>query len=281
MDDLGSWRQALNDAFLQFQSQVAQYLPSLLGAFVLLLVGWIVARLLRGLAMRFVSATEQVIARTPGRRRIEGPKLPPASAKTLGTITFWLVMLFFVTAATQVLGLDAFAGWLSGLVQHLPTLATGAMIVAAGVLLSRLARDLVVAAAAGVAERQREMLGRAVQGIILVTAVLVGADQIGIRVTFLVILAAASAGTVVVAVALALSLGARTYVANLIGGHHLRQTYAVGQHVRIGAFQGQIVDFTPTSVVLESDEGRVTLPAKVFGEEPIVLLAAGGERGEG
>ena len=72
-------------------------------------------------------------------------------------------------------------------------------------------------------------------------------------------------------VALALSLGARNYVANLIGGHHLRQAFSVGQQVKVSGFEGRILELTPIAVILETVEGRVTLPAKVFGEEPIVL----------
>ena len=100
---------------------------------------------------------------------------------------------------------------------------------------------------------------------------LVGADQIGIKVTFLVVIAAAAGGTIAASVALALSLGARNYVANLIGGHHLRQTFSVGQNIKMAGFEGRILEFTPVSVVLETEEGRVTLPAKLYGEEPIVL----------
>jgi small-conductance mechanosensitive channel len=170
-----------------------------------------------------------------------------------------------------VLGLDAFTAWLAGVVNYVPTLFSGALIIGAGFLLSRLARDLVVATSQVSGTRQRELLGRTVQAIILVTALLVGADQIGIKVTFLVIVAAVAGGTVAISVALALSLGARSYVANLIGGHHFRHSFSVGQTVRVAGHEGRILDLTPVSVVLETEEGRVTLPAKVFGEEAIVL----------
>lgn len=92
----------------------------------------------------------------------------------------------------------------------MPTLFAGALIIAAGFLLSRLARELVVATSAIAGPRQRELLGRTVQAIILVTALLVG-------------------------------------------------------------IEGRILELTPVSMILETEEGRVTLPAKVFGEEPIVL----------
>lgn len=271
MDILSDWSAALSGAFMQFAQRIGQYLPNIFGAFLLLLIGWIVARVLRTLAIRAAIIIDRMLSRLGATGTDQRAKLPQSSAKILGSIVFWVVLLFFVTAATQVLGLSAFTEWLAGVVNYVPTLFVGALIVVAGFLLSRLARDLISATSASTGRKQRELLGRTVQVIILVTALLVGADQIGIEVTFLVIIAAVSGGTMAASVALALSLGARNYVANLIGGHHLRQTFSVGQHVKVAGFEGRILEFTPVSVVLETAEGRVTLPAKVFGEEPIVL----------
>ena len=272
MDTVNNWGSALSHAFAQFVERIAQHLPSIFGAFLLLLIGWIIARLLRSLATRAAIVVDRMLARMASGSSAERAKMSQSSAKILGSIVFWVVLLFFITAATQILGLSAFTAWLAGVVNYVPTLFAGTLIIVAGYLLSKLARDLVVATSTIAGPRQREMLGRTVQAIILVTALLVGADQIGIKVTFLAIIAAAAGGTIAVSVALALSLGARTYVANLIGGHHLRQAFSVGQRVRIGGFEGRILEFTTVSIVLETDEGRVSLPAKLFGEEPIVRI---------
>jgi small-conductance mechanosensitive channel len=277
MDIFTDWSAVLGSAFTQFANRAGQYLPSLLGAFLLLLVGWFVARALRALAVRAAVGVDRLLARLTASGGTERARLPQSSARVLGSLVFWLVLLFFITAATQVLGLNAFTAWLAGVVNYVPTLFSGALIIGAGFLLSRLARDLVVATSSVTGSRQRELFGRTVQAVILVTALLVGADQIGIKVTFLVIIAAIAGGTVVVSVALALSLGARTYVANLIGGHHLRHGYSVGQTIRMGGYEGRILDLTPVAVVLETEEGRVTLPAKLAGEEAVVLRI--GERG--
>jgi len=222
---------------------------------------------------------ERALARISAGRGASTPRLPGTSAKILGSVVFWAVLLFFVAATTQVLGLQIFAAWLARVADYLPTVFAGALIIVAGILLSRLAREVVEAAVAGAGERQRALIGRVVQGAILVTAVLVGADQIGIRVTFLVILAAAAGIALVGAVALALSIGAREYVANLIGAHYLRQRYSVGQHVRVAGYEGRILELTETALVLETTEGRASLPAKVFNEQPIVLVVSGARDG--
>jgi small-conductance mechanosensitive channel len=277
MQMLNDWGTALSVALTQIIERATQYLPSVLGAFLILLLGWVVAHLLRGMAVRSAILIDRLLSRMTARAHSDRSGLPPSSAKILGSIVFWVVLLFFFTAATQALGLNTFAAWFAGIVNYVPALIAGMLIVAAGFLLSRLARDLVLATSAIGGTRQRELFARAVQAVILVTAMLVGAEQIGIKITFLVIIAAATGGTIAVSVALALSLGARSYVANLIGGHHLRRTFSVGQVLRVAGFEGRILEMTPVTLVLETAEGRVTLPAKVFGEEPIVLKIGGAD----
>ncbi|MEK6592204.1 MAG: hypothetical protein AABZ67_03885 [Pseudomonadota bacterium] len=271
METVSTWGTALSTAFAQFAGRAGQYLPSILGAFLLLLIGWVVARILRTLAVRAAVVVDRMLSRVSAPAGASRPNLPQSSARILGSIVFWIVLLFFITAATQVLGLNAFTAWLAGVVNYVPTLFAGVLIIVAGFLLARLARELVVATSAIAGAKQRELLGRTVQAVILATALLVGADQVGIKVTFLVIIVAAAGGTIVASVALAFSLGARNYVANLIGGHHFRQSFSVGQRVKLAGFEGRILELTPMTVILETAEGRVTLPAKIYGEEAIVL----------
>jgi small-conductance mechanosensitive channel len=280
MEIFSQWRDVLAGVLDQTIQRLTLYLPNVLGAFLLLLVGWIVAYVLRSLAVRLTHLGERTLARVSSNREPPPTHLPTASAKILGSVVFWVVVLFFLTAATQVLGLDTFTAWLARVVDYLPTVFAGALIVLAGFLVSRLAREVVEAATAASAnERQRVLIGRVVQAAILITAILVGAEQVGIKVTFLVILAAAAGIALVGAVALALSLGARDYVANLIGAHYLRQRYSVGQQIRIAEFEGRILELTDTAVVLETAEGRASLPAKVFNEQPIVQVVSGSRDG--
>jgi len=275
MNELGNAVAGVSSAVM---GSLVQYLPSVLGAVLLLVAGWLLAKLLRIVVTRGVLALDALVARALSGTRAERPRVA-ASATVLGTIVFWVVLLFFVTAATKVLGLETFTQWLGNVLQYLPTLTAGVLIVAAGYLLSAFVRDLVVATATRLDPAQRTALARTAQGAILLTAILVGADQIGVRVTFLAIMVGGVAAAMVGSIAIAVSLGARSYVANLIGAHYLRQSFEVGQRVRVAGHEGRIVQLTTLSVVLETPDGRVTLPGRIFNEEPIVVLA--GDPGNG
>ncbi len=250
------------------------YLPNLLGAIVLLIVGWWLARMTRSLSVRGVRMADTLLERFTGR----SSKSIERSSVLLGTILFWAVLLFFVTAATRLVGLQTFTDWLARLLDYLPTLAAGVLIIVAGYALASFVADLIHAAAAGLAPAQRKALARFAQGTTLVAAILVGADQIGIRVTWLAILAVVVLAVLLAGVALAVSLGARGYVANLIGAHYLGQAFEIGQRLRVAGFEGRIVDLTATSLVLETEDGRVALPGRVFHEDAIVLVLKSEDR---
>jgi small-conductance mechanosensitive channel len=277
MGPYSEWSTALEKAYTGLVQRLAESLPNLIGALLLILAGWLIGRLLRVLTVRLIHLLDRAIRRL-SRSNAERPGILAASAGVLGSVVYWVAVLFFLTAATQVLGLDAFLGWLNRVVAYLPTLLTGGLIILAGFLLSALVRDL-VATAAPVADSQRVLLGRVAQFVILITAIVIGADQIGIKVTFLVIMVTVLASTLLGGLALALSLGARTYVSNLIGAHYLSRQFRAGQTVRVGNYEGHILEFTATSIVLETADGRVNLPAKIYHEEPIVLLMGGGQHG--
>jgi hypothetical protein len=265
---MGDLTEALDRTATTTLELLLAHLPNLLGALALLFVGWVLARLLRMATRRGVVLLDSMIARRVGQARWRIGR----SAMLLGAVVYWVVLLLFVTAATQTLGLQTFTDWLTQLLDYLPTLAAGLLILAAGYVLSGFVAELVRATASGMSAPQRDALARMAQGVTLIMAVLVGADQIGLKVTWIAIFAALLVASLVGGVTIAVSLGARSYVSNLIGAHHLRQAFRLGQRVRVAGHEGHIIDVTATSLVLETDSGRVVLPGRIYHDEAIVLI---------
>jgi len=276
MNQLPEWLGDTGVVLATLARRVWEQVPGLLVAILLLLIGYLAARLLRAAAVQALRGVDTLVHGVYQRHGLETPARALASARVLGEIVFWVVMLFFLTAAIHVLGIDTFTQWMNRVVSYLPTLVVGALIILTGILLSNLARDLVMAATP-VAPGSRRLLGRAVQIAILVLAVVIGAGQIGINTTFLIVIASVLLATVLGGLALAMSFGARSYVANLIGARYLRETYRIGQRIRIGEYEGVILDFAPTGVMLETVAGRTLLPGKLFQDLPSILVVEAGE----
>ena len=265
-----TWSNALHNTFAQLMERIAQYLPTLFGAGLLVIAGWIVAKIVKAVFLRVINASEKMLHRFTRHEKAEKKQIANSS-QFLGNLVFWIVILFFLTAASNLLQLKIFSEWLNKIVSYLPSLLAGGIIILIGYVLSSLLRETVLRSNVASAD-QRLFLAKFLHTLFMVVVVLIGLDQIGVNVTVLVVLFTVIVGSVVGSLALAVSLGARFAVSNLIGAHYLRQTYRVGQQVRIGDQQGKILDLTATALILETSEGSVALPAKLVHEMPVTLL---------
>ena len=124
-------------------TRIADYLPTLLGALALLIVGFLVAKLLSfavrsgsrrlGIdrAMRFAGVHALLPSGTGTEQTLSG---------LLGVLVFWLVMLAFVISAADVLGLAGVAAAVNVVIAFLPRVIGALFVALVGVLLARLAR---------------------------------------------------------------------------------------------------------------------------------------------
>lgn len=256
-------------------SQVLTYLPRLAVAVLVLVLGWLLAKLLRLLLVRAIDRLDQFWQRLISRRGLKQlqPRHPPA--RIVGELVFWLLMLTFITVATEILGLSIFGAWLKDILTYLPLAAAGLLIVLVGFVLSSLARDLVTSGADTAGLSHGDLLGRTAQAIILFTAIVFGIDQIGIDVTFISVLAGIILATMLGGIALAFGLGARTHVSNIIAANQLRQLYQIGDKLRIGDIEGRVLDITVSRMILETEQGSVDIPARLFDEQVTSILERG------
>lgn len=250
----------------------ASYLPYLLAALLLLVAGWVVARLLRGLCARLCSGLNRLLERIRqpvGARRL---RLSQPVIALIGNVVFWVVILVFAATAARVGRLDAFTSWLDRIVAYLPTLVAGGLIALAGYLVSTLIRDVVTTTVASTGSRQSELFGLAAQSAVFLSAVVIGLDQIGIDVTLLITLLGILVGGLLLGIVFAFGFGAREFVGNLIAAHQIQQTLQPGLVIELEDGQGQVLEITTTSVVLVTERGRLVVPAKRFLERTTLIL---------
>lgn len=268
----GNLSDSLSQSLQTLGADAVARLPGLIVAALLIVAGWILARICRSATQRLLDSVQKAIARRSGRPESD-TGAERVSARVLSAVVFWAVILLFAATATQIIGLELFTKWMSGIVRHLPSIAAGLIIIAAGFVASGFIGDLVRSGARQLQQTQQLALARLAQTATLVVALLVGADQIGLQVRWVAILAAVALAVVLGGAALALSLGSKRFVANAIGAHYMRQSFRVGERVRVTGYEGRIIDINAASIVLETEGGRVNIPAGVFSNSAIELLS--------
>jgi len=262
------------DAVRALPSTVAEHLPAIVGALLLLAVGWLTAKLL---ALLGRALTERLFDRL-ARKRSLANALDVSGARAItpsliGASIFWIVLIVFVVATVETVGLPILSDLFGRFAAYVPNIIAAAALIVGGLLAARLTRGSVFRAATLMRlEHQAESLAGLSQGIILAIAAVMALEQLGLQGRVLELILAITVGSVLAAVGLAFALGARTAVANIVAARYVTQLLRVGQEIRVDGVEGTVAQITSTAVVIASSEGRVIVPAARFHESCPVLI---------
>lgn len=138
------------DEFLQqIQTGLGAYLPNLLLAIGILIVGWLVALLLSALTRRLLNRTtldDRIVAAFRGDKTVEPGTINVE--KWISMVVFWIVMLLAIVAFLQMLNLTVVSepinNFLNEIFTYIPDLFAGIVLLFLAWLLATFLRMLVV-----------------------------------------------------------------------------------------------------------------------------------------
>ena len=140
---------ALGDSFRQAYEQVILLAPKVLVMLVVVVVGYIVARLVGKV---FTTLGEKLGLQVAAERSGLAESMQHMGIKRnvpaiVGTIVFWLLMCVFVTAAFNILGLEQLSAATGKLVNYIPNLLVATVVVVVGLLIASFLRGVVATSA--------------------------------------------------------------------------------------------------------------------------------------
>jgi len=276
MGQLEVWWAQLIGALRDTIQSIVTYVPVVLTAIAVLIIGWLLARVLRSLVRRAIESMDWLFARLSSRSVERAQALTRvttrATSRAISSVVYWSVLLIFAANALRILGGTVLERWTDDLIAYLPSAIGGVVIIVLSLIGGSLARHILEQASEGLGIGQSSLLGRLAQGVIVITGIVIGVDQFGVNIEFLIQLATVTAAAVFGGIALVFALGTRQHLANLIGAHYVRKHYAPGDHIKVGEFEGRIVEISDGCVFLETAQGDVSVPAQNFSQEPFVRL---------
>ncbi len=201
-----------------FLVQVGEFLPKLIVAIIILLVGWLLAKLLRLAVTKGLRAVNfHVLAERAG---IDGflrqGGIRTDTAGVLALLLYWLVILATLMVAFNSLGLAHVTEVVGRVALFLPNVILAVLILAFGSYFARFIDRSITAYGKNVGIEDAELLGRLARYAILVFVVLISLEQVQVATellhqSFLIIL-----GGAVFALAIAFGLGGQKWAADLL-----------------------------------------------------------------
>jgi len=266
------WTQSLLSAMSSLWASVAAFIPRLFGALVVVLLGFVVAKLLDTLLSKVLAKVglDRLMAGTGLTKLLgrAGIRIPVSAL--IGKVVYWFVLLIFLVSAAESLGLERVSATLDMLALYVPKVFGAALILLAGVLLAQLLSGLVRGAAESVGLDYANGLARMAQGLVIIISISVAIGQLEVKTELLNYVIAIVLITFGLAVALAFGLGSRELVGQILAGIYVRELYEVGQRVRLADIEGQIEEIGTVKTLLLTDDGELASVAnKVLLEQRV------------
>lgn len=216
------WSIVLTQSFQDLWRGVIAFIPNLVIAIVIFVVGWVVGALIGKLIAQLVKAIKVDSAlRSAGIEeglRRAGFKLD--SGAFLGALVKWFIIVVFLVASLDVLGLSQVTLFLQQVVLvYLPQVIVAVLILLVAAVIAEAMQSLVVGSAKAASVNRAHFLGAITKWAIWIFAILASLYQLGVAPVFLQTLFTGIVVALSLACGLAFGLGgqdaAKRFVENL------------------------------------------------------------------
>jgi hypothetical protein len=215
----------LTQAFQQMARDIAHYLPRLIVMLIIALVGWVIAYLLKFLVRSLLRLTKfSKLSENAGATQLLHQAALPSSTELVSRLVFWIAWAGFVLLGVSVLGIAGLDEYISRFFLFLPRLLVALIILFFGLVAASFFSRAALLAAVNANFRSSRMLSISVRFIIVIFALSMAFEVVGVAEQTMLIAFATVFGAAMLGMAIAFGLGgqdlARKFLEKKLAPHN-------------------------------------------------------------
>ena len=220
METVENWGDAVMVSATEAMQNLLGFLPALIGAILILIIGWIIAGVLAGLIEKGLKAVgfERAAQSTGIAGFIENAGSGWTASKLVAEIVKWFIRLIAIQAAASILGLTQISQVINAILLWLPNLVVAIVIIVIGALIANFVAGIVRGSAAEMGFSTPNLLANIARYAIIGFAAVAAFNQLGIAPTVVNTLFIGLVATLVLAFGLAFGLGGQQTAAQITQG---------------------------------------------------------------
>ena len=252
-------QKALTETFSSFGTA----LPNIIGALLLLLIGYFIAKIIARIIRKALqmAKVDTLADKLQDIDLISKSGINIVPSAIISKIVYYMIFLAFVIASADALGVAEISTLIKQLVAYIPKVLIAAVIIAVGLWIANSIKDIVKTALDSMGVNASGIIANVVFYFLFITIALSALEVAEIPMDFLTGNIQLLLGGAVLAFAIGYGFASRDVMANLLGGLYSRNKFQKGDVVSINGTKGQVVDMDTTSVTLQSENNtRVVIP---------------------
>jgi hypothetical protein len=214
-----NWSDVIVSSLQNLWVAFAAFLPNLLGAIVVLIVGIVVAAGLGALVEKIFASLrfDTFLSRIGLQPHFERAGLPLKGSRFLGRLVYWFIVIAFLLAAASILHLDSLSGFLRDVLFYIPNVIVAVLIMFAAAVLGNFLRRTVQATVMSTRLGTAHFLGTLTYWAVFIFGFLAALSQLGVVSSIINAVITGFIAMIALAGGLAFGLGGRDYAAHLLG----------------------------------------------------------------
>ena len=213
------WEVVLLEPAKTVLSQISQFVGNTLVVIIILLIGWLLARMIKALITKVLKAIKIIDSISESielNSILAKGGIEYSLSELIGVICYWLTLLVTFVIAVNFLGLTFAADLLNKIILYVPNVIAAIFILILGIFIATLMKNIVQAAASNVGISQANLLSKVTEIVVIAFTVFVTLEQLklGLRITEITL--SILLGSLGLGFALAFGLGCKDIVAGYI-----------------------------------------------------------------
>jgi len=195
------------------------FLPALIGALVIFIVGWFIALGVGKLIAEILTRVKfnKLFEKGGWNDALKKADLKVNPSQFLGAVVKWVLVIAFLLAAVEILGFVQLAGFLQKVLVYLPNVLIAALIFVVTVIVVDIVEKIIRVAVEGVKVGYGHYVSIIVKWSIWIFAILAILYQLGIARPFMETLFTGLVAMMVISMGIAFGLGGKDVAAELLG----------------------------------------------------------------
>lgn len=191
--------------------KVWSYVPALVGAIVILVVGWLVAKLIEAVVARVLKAVRLDSASDKAgiSNVLAQGEIKLTLSELIGAVIYWVIILVVLATALNALNLTIAADLISKLVGYVPNILGAIFILVLGSFLANFVATIVRTSASNAGIGNAKLLAKITHISLVVFTVVVAVEQLGIASALIILAVNVILISVGLGIALAFGLGCK------------------------------------------------------------------------
>lgn len=249
--------------------EMIEVIPNLITAIAIFIVGYILAKFLRKVIRKVLLKTgiDRLADRLNDVDLIASSSVDIVPSKLLSSIVYYMVLLVFVMASVEALGMKALSDLMTELINYVPKAISALFVLIIGVLIIDMIKKVVQTTCESLGIASAKLLGNVVFYFLFLNVALITLKQAELQTAFMENNISIVLAGVILAFSIGYGLASKSLMANMLAAFYAKDKFEEGDEVTVEGKRGVVINLDSTTLTVRVDEGEMVVPLSKLSNE--------------